>query len=136
MRVVALGAPKTECSPKSFFKTLSYLCASVWDLIQIPKAVLWTMKFSELLSDVEVQAVNFFLSMYTAFGLFFGWISQHFRFFLYPSGILSMGLIGQFGTQQRHLEFLGLQAPLMIGKCRLLDLVFFLLKNRELAIGF
>lgn len=84
MRVIALGAPKTECPPKSFFKTLSYLCAYVWDLIQIPKAVLWTMKFSELFSDVEVQAVNFFLSMYTAFGVIFWMDISTFQIFSLP----------------------------------------------------
>lgn len=84
------------------------------------------MKFPELLGDIEIQAVNYLLSRYTALGIIFEWLSQHVKCFLSPSGILSRGLIRQFGISQRplHLEFLPRFLPsaaLMTGKLRLLD---------------
>lgn len=109
----------------SFFRPCLTSILTFWGLMQIPKAVLWTIKFPKLLGDVEVQAVNFFLSTYISLGVIFGWISQHFRCFLSQSGMLSWGLIGQFGALQRslYLEFIGvlLQVTLITGKLKLWD---------------
>lgn len=102
----------------------------------MPKAVLM---FPELLGDVEVQAMNLLLSMYTAFGVIFGWISHHFRGFLSPSDILSRGLIVQFGIVQRplRLEFTWFshQPPYCLENTGF-GIQFLLLKTRELGSGF